>query len=435
MRQISNGRLDTQRRGARRGRRLTASLATVAALCLPAVPASAAEPTSTPAPGVAGGVLSEVVAAADATSQAIAAACNRGSQIFSPDWRYVEPDSSGLKTVIKSAAYYEFGRDLVNLASGLAILDRELEVVACTAGEHGPLPVPADGLFAVSYLTTEYAAAVTAGDLQDYTWLHAFHIGRTTGQPPANASFDTALTITSLPYSHTADRYLAPQGPDNGPFVTGTFCGSSGGDEVFNSVWYRFTPAATGPLTIEGATQIGVVTPSGLVSFDCLEPRPTVFEAGRTYVIQVGDYHWSGAGVDGYALSNGSPTELRITGSLPLGTAPTAAVTVSDRVVTVKARGVTVRGTVTCQGDVGSVVVSGTVVQGSRGARFSYAVRPAVTCNGTAQDWTAVATPTTGRFNRQLVTVAARASLSGPAGEFTSPTVTVQARTSKARKG
>ncbi len=59
----------------------------------------------------------------------------------------------------------------------------------------------------------------------------------------ANDDFDNALTITAVPYTNTQDVGSATTAADDPNFT----CVSG---KRYNTVWYRYTPAETGVLTV-----------------------------------------------------------------------------------------------------------------------------------------------------------------------------------------
>lgn len=110
--------------------------------------------------------------------------------------------------------------------------------------------------------------------------------------PPANDDFTQAVNIASLPFSQPADTAgatLEPGEPSGG-------CGSISG-----SLWYSFTPADTGSLsvttsvilgypvlTVLTGSSLGNLTPVGCHSYT----GPTTFRAvaGQTYYLQLGAF-------------------------------------------------------------------------------------------------------------------------------------------------
>ncbi|MGC1375721.1 MAG: hypothetical protein WA821_05850 [Anaerolineales bacterium] len=122
--------------------------------------------------------------------------------------------------------------------------------------------------------------------------------------PPVNDDFDHALVITPAPYTDSQNISSATTAVNDPVFP----CGSQ--DKGTNSVWYTYTPASTGVLTLDtfGSnydTMLAVWTGAraSLVNVGCNDDSDAVVQSklaisvsvGQTYYIEVAGYSDKGA--------------------------------------------------------------------------------------------------------------------------------------------
>lgn len=121
-----------------------------------------------------------------------------------------------------------------------------------------------------------------SGDDYPYGWTNTVGIRLEEVAPPANDHFDAAIPITSVPFSDTRDMTAATLEPNEPKACGGTF---------EKSIWYAFSPTASGSYGQHGASHLNVYTgPSlaDLTSVACSDWPGLYFyaEAGTTYYIQ-----------------------------------------------------------------------------------------------------------------------------------------------------
>jgi hypothetical protein len=215
---------------------------------------------------------------------------------------------------------------------------------------------------------------------------------------PSNDDISNATVITSLPFNDTVDMSQATFAPTDVSFCSGNTA----------SVWYQFTPAASGqiafdpgPSTADMAIDVftgspGALTPAGCGSgCNCDDVGGGGFilnaTAGTTYWIMISTI-----------FTFGTPTlSLWVYPAV----APQATLSVTGGKVD-KAGNAIITGTFDCVGTVpGGAPLAGNVTQPVGRLRSVTATFATTTTCARAQPWSALAQPGTGKFAGGAATV------------------------------
>src|SRR4051812_31815039 len=209
-----------------------------------------------------------------ATNAAVGLACNGGRAITAARWwSFSTPAAT---TVFVRASYTRQSYDArpfptVNLPSGLALVSESGQVLRCSAGDVPELPprfvTPTEKLFLVHFLTSctpQFRDADCSDDtaVRELLIRPAASVGR-----PGNDDWQNAAPVADpLPRTFSADTTFATtQGED--PLNAVESCFHSGSQSYyapellgpFKTVWWSYTPTASGPVTlsVDGQPQIG----------------------------------------------------------------------------------------------------------------------------------------------------------------------------------
>lgn len=238
-----------------------------------------------------------------AINSAVSVACNGGTPIFRPQWFNLPQDGLGMIISATAAEYHPASGGVTIYPSGLAYVGtRTGQVVSCGSK---PVDVTAAGpLSLVAYIADEQSISSC---LPVTSPCHALTLrmysSPTTGRAPANDALRDARPIASLPSTQLVDTtYATPDGP---LLVDYQNCDPANAKpRQYGSVWYRYSPVATGPVPI--AVEPLLVDPNpaifplkaAWVELTAAGPRlvprsgascdsPVVLLAGHTYYLGV----------------------------------------------------------------------------------------------------------------------------------------------------
>jgi hypothetical protein len=311
----------------------------------PAAAQSAAAVVATPVSGLPFTGSGDVTGAGTgspgtaASNTRVAAACNAGVAVSAPQWFRLPPVASQ-KVYARVDAPYISGRNWAYNPSGSAFVDlRTGAVVSC--GE-GPVTLSTRRPLA---LVAYFASPVAECAPEDYCdWregaLRVF-VNTTTGVAPRNDHWQQASSIPSLPFTATVDTSFA-DGDEVRLFDYERCLVSAIDPRQLGTAWWRYTPRATGPLSVSvdlrtqwdadlgrppGAV-VALLTEDGPVPVPRSDPdncdSPPLFQAGKTYLIGVAVYD------DAYydnTLVRGGPVTVRVgnvrTPRIPTGVSQT----------------------------------------------------------------------------------------------------------------
>ena len=335
------------------GRRRVTSLGVlvvmVLALCLAGPPAANAAGNDTPDTatlltalnvGSDSGNWAPVPAATDPGNVAVANRCNAGSPIYVPRW-YRAAASTATSMVARGQIVQSNGRDQFAIGGvGVAILNATTrQIIDCTVtngyAELGPVTVtPSAGVLVVVFMTGNMDCTLESCE-PIYEWDSSAYLAPAAAYLP-NDDVANATQIVTLPFSQTVNTQLATsqsvdayKNPSDCVFITDE-------NKVRRTAWWTFTPTTTGPLAISvngrpiedgqftaanpavenKLASVAVVSATGPQFFEpCTTPYPPVFQAGKQYLIEVGDaissYHPD-------EVDSGGPVTLSISGALTL---------------------------------------------------------------------------------------------------------------------
>ena len=248
----------------------------------------------------------QVPAATQTANAAVASACNGGTPVAAPRWWRYTPTAS-TRVVAQTVTHHEFGRDKIDMHTGTAVLSATTgQVLDCSTGlglsNAGPVSLAASQpVHLVTFLTSALNC-----DEGCYEWFRTVALRTAPAASPVNDDWAHATPITSLPHTSTTDGTLATS-EDADHTLPHSDCSPPGGGimRADATTWYRFTPAATGPLDIridgvrlgqEGSAPVTAAVarltaagPEFLYRCDEQAPYPGTFSAGTTYLLMVGD--------------------------------------------------------------------------------------------------------------------------------------------------
>jgi hypothetical protein len=299
--------------------RIGAALA-VASIGLLGVPAASAAGPAAPAAPVTGTAIRSLpfygtgdvtgsgsgTAGTPASNDAVARACNAGEAIQHPQWYRLPQVSLGNVTARVDAPFHPRGVD--QNPSGVAFVDVSSgNVLACgprtvVVSRSRPVAVVAYYSQPVDFCSVD--TFCVDGSLRLY-------VNKTTTAAPRNDHWQSATTISSLPFTGSVDSSVAD---DDGPAVFDyEHCEMSAIDPVqHGTVWWRYTPKTTGPVptlavdvrshwnglgSMDGfdgfspRVAVAQLTPAGPVPAPRPDPwdceTPLTLQAGQTYLIAV----------------------------------------------------------------------------------------------------------------------------------------------------
>jgi hypothetical protein len=209
---------------------------------------------------------------------------------------------------------------------------------------------------------------------------------------PSNDTFSGATSISSLPFTDTVDTTEATTDADDAQ--ANATCGAPATDA---SVWYslagngEFVTVDVSASDYSAGALVATGTQGNLATVAC-GPGSTAFlaESGTTYYILVFDDQQNGDGLNGGSMS------LSVT-SAP---APSVdALTVNSVAKFHKDGSATVSGTMTCSGGVNFTEIDISLSQTVGRTRISgFGFAGDITCDGTAQAWSADVSADNGLF-------------------------------------
>jgi len=287
-----------------------------------------------PASGFDSGPWAPVPPATDPGNVAVANKCNAGAPIYTPRW-YKATGFTATSIVARGQVNRPLGRDTFPAArQGVAILNATTrQILDCSVSadypQAGPVTVtPSAGILVVVFLAEPM---ICFDDTCIYDRESSVYVTASAGYLP-NDDMANASQIGTLPFTQTVNTQLATSQPVD-TYKSPLDCDSSTLDnKVTRTAWWTFIPTTTGPLAIavdgrpiqdgQGSllgskiAVVAVVTATGPQFFDpCTGAYPPVFQAGKQYLIEVGNsisqYH-----VDD--IGSGSPVTLSISGALTL---------------------------------------------------------------------------------------------------------------------
>jgi hypothetical protein len=209
-------------------------------------------------------------------------------------------------------------------------------------------------------------------------------------QPPPNNDINNATVITSLPFHDIVDLSQATFNPPD--------TSSCGG--ATHAVWYQFTPATSENVAFDlsASSDLRVVdvftgSPAALSSVGCAQGGDS-FPNGFVLNATGGTTYWIMASAVSFAPETITPLVLWVYLALP----PQATLSVTGGTVD-QAGNTTITGTLDCTGTVlNSVTISGSVTQPVGRLRSVSGSFTTSTRCASAQPWSALAQPNTGRF-------------------------------------
>jgi len=357
----------------------------------------------------------------------VAARCNSGRPLYRPQWSsYTAPAAT--RIVARGQVEELYGRDHVPLRDGVAVLSAGSGAVldcSVSSGEvsTGPVALAAGARVLVVQFLAEETGCEDDSCLRE--GVQSVHVAEAAGYP-ANDDWTAATSITSLPFTQTVDATLASSQAADGVATPANCETSAYYNRANRTTWWSFTPATSGTLqvSVQGTpldrdafweASLAELTTTGPRFLEPCgsSPYPPVFQAGTTYLVEVG------AVLDSYVSSVGDltvdgPVTLSVAGDLTLRKGPDLVVTDVSWAPTAPVAGTPVRFRATVKNQ-GPAATQGGVVHG---VSFRVDGRPVTF----ADSWTAALPP------GGTVTLTANG---GPTGETWAATAgrhTVEAR-------
>jgi subtilase family serine protease len=268
---------------------------------------------------------------------AVSSRCNAGKAIYRPRWFTYKPAVT-TSIVARSQADQVLGRDHYAARQGVAVLKAgTTQVLDCSVtsseANTGAVSVPAGTSVLIVQFVVEDPTCSDFCFYENYQDLRVIPARSYV----ANDDWTNARVITSLPFTQTVDLTMASRQPQDGVSTPANCVSTQYYHTAIRTIWWTFTPTTTGPLTIavngipladsptSPAPSVAKLTASGPEFVpDCVTPYPPVFQAGTTYLIEVGHL------LETYEINRiaaGGPATLSISGGITLRKGPDLVVT------------------------------------------------------------------------------------------------------------
>lgn len=277
-------------------------------------------------------------AATGAHAAALSSRCNGGQPVYHLRW-FSFASTTATSIIARGQLNHVLGRDHSPLSHGVAVLRAgTTEVLDCSVDLDpytGSVPVAAGTRVLIAHFAVGGECTEFCWGLEEAEKYLRVIPGKS---QPANDDWRNAKVITSLPFTQTVDTTVATQQPEDWASTTSMCEFTIYSNPPIRTVWWSFTPATTGPLNIavngtpiqnaerSRVPSVAKLTAAGPEIIDvCSATFPLVFQAGTTYLIQVGDLQdsWD---FDATA-SAGGPATLSVTGGITLRKGPDLVVT------------------------------------------------------------------------------------------------------------